>query len=172
MSEYEKARALNDEYRTVAMNRKYYACRLASIKRLNLALEILIAVGTSGAVAAWTLWKTGPPAVAWKVLAAVATLLSVIKPFLNLGKEIERYSELVVGYAALLFDLDAVILEVRTSNRISDGAWQKFLTHRERTKQLGIKDDLRPKVRLHRRCYSEINHEIPARTLWWPSEES
>lgn len=169
---YEKAKAINDEYRTAAMSRRYYGCRLKTIRHWNRALEIVVAIGSSAAIATWTVWQTGETAFVWKSLAAVATVVAVIKPFLGLAKEIERYSELVGGYSALFYDLEQLVLDMRTSGGLSDAMWQHYLAIRQRTKDLAMKDDILPSKRLHRRCYDQIKRELPAEDLWWPDEES
>lgn len=168
----EKARSVNNEYRTAAMNRRYYACRLQKAQSLNTGLEIAVAVSSSGSIAAWSAWQTGPGVVAWKLLAAIAAIVAVAKPLLRLSKDVERFSELTVGYGALYFDMRQIVEDLRISGVMSDEIWSRYCAVRQRLKDLGIKDDLVPRKRLHRRCYDEINREIATETLWWPAEES
>lgn len=170
-SVYQQVKAINDEYRTAGMNRKYYACRLRRLRRIETTLEILLAVGTSGAVATWSIWKDPPGDIVWKVLGAAVTLLAVVKPFLQLPREIERYSELATGYGTLFYDYDQILLELRTGRSVSSELWSRFCSLRDRNKELGIKDDLPARKRLLRRCYVEINNEIPIDSLWWPDDD-
>ena len=167
----EKARAINDGYRTAAMNRQYYACRLTTTQRLVTTLDVVAAVAASGTIAAWASWQTGAGATLWKALAGFAAVVTTVKPFLRLSKDVERYSELVIGYAAVYFDLKQLVEDVRTEQSLSEASWSRYQAVRQRTKDLGIKDDLVPKKRLHRRCYEQVKKEIPQDTLWWPSEE-
>ena len=104
-------RDLYDEYRTALMNREYYSCRLASVRTQNRILEIIIAVGTSSAVASWTIWQTEE--VVWTSIAAVVTLLTIVKPIIDYPKSIERYSKLFVGHGDVYYDLDRVVKRVR-----------------------------------------------------------
>ena len=170
-SEYEKAKAINDAYRTAAMNRKYYSCRLNRAKRLNLSIEIFMAFGTSGAVAAWNIWSNGKGVLVWKILAAIVTLIALIKPFLQLSKTIERYAELVTGYAGLYYDLEQLSLDMKTSKCVGDSCWKRYLSTLQKTKDLGIKDDISVRKRLHRKCFDDVKKEIPASSLWWPEKE-
>jgi hypothetical protein len=153
------------------MNRRYYACRLQEIQRWLTVLDIVVAISASGTIAAWSVFKDGGGSFAWKTFAAVAAVVAVVKPFLRLSKDVERYSELVVGYAAVYFDMKAIVQDIKTEGRVTDEAWARFSVVRQRTKDLGLKDDLIPKRKLHQRCFHEVNNQIPSATLWWPIEE-
>lgn len=167
---FQKARVINDDFRSAAFNRKYYGCLLARWKRINLTFEITIAVGSSAAVAAWNLWQVGPATYVWKVLAALATLMAVVKPFLGVTKNIERYSELVAGWAELFYDLKRVTVRMRTTGAIEDATWSSYEPTQQRVKELSVKDDPEVDKRLQRRCFEETKLWIPPDTLWWPEE--
>jgi hypothetical protein len=168
--EQEKAGVINDDFRDAAFNRRYYSCLLSQAKRLNLTLDIIVAIGTSGAIAAWNIWQDGPGTFVWKSLASVATLVALIKPFLTLPKEIERYSELVAGWAGVFYDLKQITVKMRTSGAITDEIWCAFEPTQQRVKELGVKDDPNINKRLQRRCFEEIKQQIPSDALWWPEE--
>jgi len=167
---FERARAINDDYRTAAMSRLYYACRLRYVRRINLAFELTIAIAGSATIATWNIWTTGILATLWKILGATAAVLAVIKPLANFSKRIERYSALVADYGGMFFDLDRLILEMKADRNVSDELWARFLGIHQRTKGLGIRDDPVPRKRLHRKCFETINIQIPATFLWWPEE--
>lgn len=166
--EQEKARVINDDFRDAAFNRRYYSCLLARSKRVNLMLDVVVAIGTSGAIAAWNVWQHGPGTFVWKSLAAVATLVALVKPFLNLPKEIERYSELVTGWANVFYDLKQITVRMRTCGAITDEIWSAFEPTQQRVKELGVKDDPSIDKRLQRRCFEDIKKQIPSDALWWP----
>ncbi|MBV9068281.1 MAG: hypothetical protein JO231_06195 [Acidobacteria bacterium] len=166
-----KAQTVNDEYRTAALNRKYYGCRLQTVKRQNLTCEILLAFSSSSAVAAWSLWQTETGSLAWKILSAVAAIIAIVKPLLALDKDIERYSELVVGYAALYYDMRKLIADAKINSGVAAEDWARFESFQQRMAALGVKDDLRARQKLHDRCYDEVLSEIPDSALWWPLEE-
>ena len=152
------------------MNRRYYGCRLQAAKHWNLFFEIVTALASSATIAAWTFWRTGPGVYSWQVLAALSAVCAVIKPFLGLSKEIERYSELVAGYSVLFYEMKQLLEDVRAADGISDDLWARYQAGRSRMKELGVKDDARPKRRLHTRCYEETKRQITTAELWWPEE--
>ena len=166
---YDSVKNVNNTYRTALMNRKYYGYRLSAVRKWNTALEILIAVGTSSAVGAWAIWKsTSVGANVWAILAGLAVLLAVVKPFLNLSKDVERYSKLFVGHGDVYYDLGTLTLELARVKNYTDKIHEAFLRARERIKQLGIEDDPKINERLRRRFYEEAKEEIPVGSLWWP----
>ena len=168
--EYEKAKVINDELRNAALSRRYYGCLLIRTKRIVLTLDILVALSTSAAVAAWNLWQGGAGAYVWKILGALATLVAVIKPFLNLSKEVERYSDLVSGWTAVYYDLKEINVRMRTSDSIPEDAWSAYEATQKRVKDLGGKEDPRIDQGLLRLLFETIKLEIPPETLWWPEE--
>lgn len=171
MNVLERATVINNEYRTASMNRRYYSYRLESTQALNRSLEIIVAVSSSATAAAWRIWQTGAGDLAWKLFAGTAAIVAVVKPLLRLGKDIERYSELSVGYATVYYDLKVLVEDLIVAGDISGEAWSRYCAIRQRTRDLGIKDDLSPRRRLHRRCFEQVKAEIPSRSLWWPREE-
>lgn len=160
---------LYDAYRTALLNRKYYGCRLDSFRTRNKCFEALIAVGTSSAIGAWAIWREGLGPTAWAILAGLATLLAVIKPFLGLAQGVERYTKLFVAHGDSFFDLDLLVKEARRSRHYTkdmDAAFRKTV---DRSRQLAPEDDPRPDERLLRQCFEEVKKEIPANQLWLPA---
>src|SRR6266853_4669866 len=81
-----------DDYRTVSLNAKYNGECLSHAIRFNRMLEIIIAVGASGSgIAGLALWKSDYGQFAWGGISVAAILVSIIKPILNLGQDIEGY---------------------------------------------------------------------------------
>jgi hypothetical protein len=170
--EQEKATIINDSFRDAAFNRRYYSCLLTRTKRLNLTLDVLVAVGSSATIAAWNVWQVGSATYIWKLLAGFSTLVALVKPFLSLPSEIQRYSELVSGWAAVFYDLKQITIRARTSGKVADDTWSGFEAMQHRVKELGLKDDPAVHKRLQRRCFDEIKVHIPPESLWWPEEKS
>src|ERR1700693_4408209 len=87
-----------DQYRTMLLNKKYYGSRLDNLKRRNMLMESVIAVGATGSgVAGWAVWQTEQGALVWAVISGVSILLAVIKPFLKLVDRIENYWKIIWG---------------------------------------------------------------------------
>jgi hypothetical protein len=162
-------KAINDLYRTALLNRKYYAYRLSAYQAWNRAIDIAIAIGSSAAVAGWGVWRLrNIGATSWGILAGIAATASVLKPILQLPKEIERYSKLHLGYCSLYYDLDLLVFEIQQTHQLGPSNWKSFLQYRKRHNDLGLSDELHPRTELLRQCQREVLEEIPAGTLWLP----
>jgi len=169
-SVYDSVKNVNNTYRTALMNRKYYGYRLSTVRTCNRALEILIAVGTSSAIGAWAIWKsTSIGANAWTIVAGLAVLFAVVKPILNLSKDVERYSKLFVGHGDVYYDLKTITMELARLRDYTDKMNETFQKTLERIKQLALEDDPRIDEKLRRRCFKEVKEEIPVESLWWPT---
>jgi len=161
---------LYDQYRTAMLNRIYYGARLANFKRWNLAHEIAIAIGTSSALAAWAIWQTDTGVKVWAIITGLAAILSILKPILQISKQIERYSKLFAGHGDVLFDLEALIIKVRNTKEITKEIENIFKQSLSRIKTLAPQDDPKPIRKLLNQCYAEVNKQVPADSLWIPKE--
>lgn len=160
---------LYNKYRTALMNREYYGCRLAQVRKKNRNLEIAIAIGTSSAVASWAVWRDSAGELIWALVTAIATVLAIIKPFINYPKDIERYSKLFVGHGDVYFDLDRIVNSVRQNGGFEAEVLTAYEESIERIKELAAHDDPEPDEGLLRKCYTEVNERIPAHSLWTPN---
>jgi hypothetical protein len=167
---YDCVKNVNDTYRTALMNRKYYGYRLSLVKRWNTVMEIVIATGTSSAIGAWAIWKsTSVGANVWAILAGLAALFAVVKPFLNLSKRVEIYSELFVGHGDVYYDLKTITMELARVRDYTDKIHEAFERALERIKQLALKDDPKIDDKLRRKSFEEVKREIQVESLWWPT---
>jgi len=166
---YDCVKVVNDTYRTALMNRMYYGHRLSIVKRWNLLLEIFVAIGTSSAIGAWTIWKsTAVGEHIWPILAGVSTLLAVIKPFLNLSKHVEKYTKLFVGHGDVYYDLRSITADLVRCRDYTDKMHEAFVRALGRIKQLAPDDDPKISEKLSRRFFEEVKKQVPVESLWWP----
>ncbi|MDM7999306.1 MAG: hypothetical protein QUS33_04730 [Dehalococcoidia bacterium] len=166
---YDSVKALNDAYRTALMNRKYYGYRLSRLRTVSRAMDIVIAVGTSSAIAAWAIWKsTSAGENAWAVLAGLATLFAVVKPILNPSKDVDRYTKLFVGHGDVAYDLETIVRKLGRVGSYTDEMQVAFERAHARIKELAPDDDPKVDKKLLRRCFAEVRAEKPVDSLWWP----
>jgi hypothetical protein len=157
-----------DFYRTVLLNEKYYANRLTQYKRMNLAYEIILAVGTSTAIAGWAIWQESRAGkIFWSGFAGLVTLLAVIKPMLQTPKEIENYTMLFTGYRALYLNVDSIVTSVRRKEAVTPQDLQLLDAAEKQYQTLALKDDVNPNKKLVRKCQDEVNRQIPVGSLWY-----
>lgn len=169
---YDCVRAVNNTHRTALMNRKYYGYRLSGIRRLSITLEIVVAIGTSSAVGAWVIWKTTSTGeTAWAILAGLAAVIATIKPFINLSRQIEKYTKLFVGHGDVYYDLKTITSDLIRTRSYSEESYEAFKRATERIKELAPDDDPKINKKLRRRCFDEVNREISVESLWWPKSQ-
>ncbi len=157
-----------DLYRTALMNRMYYGVRLATYMKWNTGLESTLALGMSGAIGAWAIWRTSFGQYVWAAIAGVATLIAVLKPILQLPKAIERTSKLWVGHTDLYLDLQHIVSTIKVVGDVTKEMENSFHQAKERYRKLALDDDPQPKKRLQKECYDAVNQEIPPASLWVP----
>lgn len=159
---------LYNTYRTAALNRRYYGAKLTHYRAWNLAFEIALAVGTSAAIGSWAIWRGESGQNIWAVMAALSTIIAVLKPILNLSKNIERYSKLFIGHGDACYDLERIVREVSASQTFDSDSLKRYRQILERHRKLAADDDPRPSKRLLKRCFDEVNLQIPPTSLWLP----
>ena len=168
---FERLKDLYDNYRTAMMNRKYYGYKLARIKKYNLLFELTIALGTtSSGIAAWTVWQYGAGKIVWGIITAVAIVLAFLKPFLKLSNTVERYSTLFIGHGDVAYDLKTIVSKVKIYQNFNKELDNAYIASIERFKQLAARDDPKLDKELVRKCYDEVNKEIPPNQLWIPQK--
>ena len=151
------------------MNSAYYAARLTSFRIYNKSYEIILAIGTSSAIAGWPFfqeWTVGKKI--WAVFSALVTVLAVLKPILQLPRQIERYSKLHVGYTDLYYDLKKIVSEIEESRDITSERLVIREAAQKRFKDLALQDDTKPSARLLRKCFEKVKVAILVERLWYP----
>jgi len=159
-----------DLYRTALLNQLYYSDRLASFQTRNKYVEIIQAVGTSSAIGAWGIFRTGAGQYAWLVIAGIATIISIIKPFLQWPKEIERYGQLSLGHATLYLDLKHIVQRIAVDQDIKGSTIQEIENAVNRYKELALKDDPKPIIRKIKQFEDRVNQQIRIKDLWKPQK--
>ena len=167
-SRYRTVHNLYDTYHKVAVNRKYYSYRLDALKQWNTAIEIVIAVGVSSSVGTLALWQAGIGKAAWGLLGGVISILAIVKPFLQLPKQVERYSRLFVGNNEATFELKKLVDEVQEHRGLPPEGEAKFAAALERLRQIEVDEDPLQNKRLMARFENEVNAEVSVKKLWLP----
>jgi len=102
-------------------------------------------------------------------LAGLATLAAVIKPVLNLSKDVDRYTKLFVGHGDVYYDLETIVTKLRSVGSYTDEMEGVFERAHDRIKQLAPEDDPTVNKSLLKRCFEEVKTEKPENSLWWPT---
>lgn len=159
---------IHDAFRNACLSRNYYARRLSNFKVLNTFYEIILAIGTSTTVAAWTYWNVPGDKNFWTIFAGIIAVLAIIKPFLPLSREIERFSNLHTGYSDLFYDLKRLVDDIKVAKCITKEFVETYKNTDKRYKALALKDDPRHRKRLKAKCEEEVRKAFPRNYLWNP----
>jgi hypothetical protein len=160
-----------DLLRTARMNAAYYEQRLRVTSSLHLFFEITIAIGTTGGIAAWALWKGPWGSAAWATITCTATLLAVIKPIVAPAKRLELCIRQHQGWLGLYYCVDKMLMTVRQDGGLSRETRKRFDTLYDRSAQLHQDDEQRPNDRLIKKCFGIANGLHPPGSLWMPSDQ-
>jgi hypothetical protein len=164
-----------DIYRTAALNKNYYGEMLARYQLRNTWLEIAIAIGTassgvSGAVALLNKFEYG--SLLWGFFTAIASLLAIAKPILQLNKQVERYSKLFAGHLENFMNLQLLVTKIRRSRKLTAEMIEQFERAELRFVELSRGDDPKTVRKLHERCERDVRQAIPDLILWYPKRRS
>jgi hypothetical protein len=170
MDDFERAEAINDLYRTALFNRLYYATQLRRYRRCSVIADVLVAVGSSTAIAALTFWQQNDGKIIWQGIGGGSALVGILRPAFRLSDQVQRYGELVTGYTALTFDCENLARQMKIDDAISDTTWNQYEALIERMRELGIKDDSVVSPKILAAYKTEVNRRIPMEALWWPKE--
>lgn len=155
-----------DQLRTARLNLKYYGRRLVFVRRVMLAMNIAIALGTSAVVASWAIWDVQPAV--WASFASFAAVLSLARPFLQLEEKVESYATLFSSYRTIDLELQAAIHGVRQSRQVNRSARSRL--EEAIMRQAALTDeDAHPSRRALRKAEDEVNEELPPESLWMPT---
>jgi hypothetical protein len=157
-------------YRTVLLNQLYYSERLASFQRRNKIFEIFQALGTSSTIGAWGIFRDGSGKNVWIVIAGIASIISIIKPFLQWPKEIERYGQLSLGHSTLYLDVKRIVDRIAVDQGINDSTMKEIDGALNRYKDLALKDDPKPNIKKVQQFEDRVNQQISIKNLWMPSK--
>ncbi len=163
-------RYIYNSFRTALLNKKYYGEKLSNYQKYNLAMELAIAIGagSSGGIAGLAIWGTLSGQYAWLTISGLATALSVIKPILQTGKHIERYTTLHAGHSNVYLDLKSIVEDIETSRCVPTELASQYHAIRKRIVELGGLDDPRPDKSLIIKLQAQVNREILPESLWVP----
>lgn len=146
--------------KTVLQKRYYNAHQLRLVKRINLYYEVFLAVGTSSAVGAWAILRNPVVSNFWAVFLGLITLLSVLKPILQLSGQIQRYSEAYIGYTDLSFVLKDLLAQIDLNRKVGAQIDKLFDRAQDKLRGLARLDDPRPRRRVFQRSGFEASREI------------
>lgn len=161
-----------DNYRTARLNVKYYSARLAKLERINTSLDVIVAIAApSSALSGLFFLKTTEGAFVWQCIAAISAIVALVKPFLKLGQKIKFYDQTLSGYRALDYDLNEIVMKIRSDDSYSSTSKRMFESAIKKMRVLATNppENTQDK-KLIEKLVVEVNKEIPTSSLYIPQE--
>ena len=161
-----------DRLRDACLNTKYFGRRLSTIKRLNLALDLILAISApSSAVTGLWLWNTTDGQIAWKIFSILSALIAVTKPLLGQFLSASAYEAVLSGYKTILFDLKEIKTSIEQRKTFDEEAQDEFERVKRYEKLIIDKDpESSHSQRLRRICDSEVREEYPVKSFYIPED--
>lgn len=159
-----------DLYRTARLNKYYYSNKLSSTERWNFIIELIISISTpTSAIAGIWFMQTEHGQQLFKILIAVAAILSAIKPFLKLPKRIKDYDHCFSTYKSFEFDVEQIIIKIKQDQKYSDQA-KKMLSAAQTRKGKIISSSPNYKIDEYLRgeCQRKVINELPSNSFFIP----
>jgi hypothetical protein len=161
-----------DALRTACYEKLYYTARLSSVQKAEERMELALAFFVPGsAIAAFTVWKTSYGAVLWSVATAVATLISVAKPFLKGADRIRMYNESVVRFSIAAAELSEIRSLIAQKEAYDAELAARFAVANRNL--IGANEHAPRELqeaKLQERMYAQVNREFPKEQFFVPSK--
>lgn len=162
-----------DQYRTARLNIKYYTAILARHRKIDSAMEsIIAATAPTSAITGLWLWNTEIGKWGWKILAVIAGITAILKPLIRSRDKMRNCEEIITGYRWLHNDLEKINIQIK-EKQIYDSEIRKefsnvldkkiYLTEKEPKSTINNK--------LRNRFTIEVNKELPSGDFYIPPKD-
>lgn len=145
-------------WRTAKLNEKYYAARIDFLQKINLVMDVTIAVAApGGTISALTLWQTQIGDVLWKVLLVIVAVAGILKPFLHLVDSIKKMDTCLSGYRLLIHDTGELIDDMTQRRKYDDRIVRGY---KEAYKRKGVLISQNPETKENKKLISKFTQEV------------
>lgn len=160
-----------DSLRTASLNVKYYTRRIIFFERINLWLELIIAIATSTAIAKFTIWGTSTGSLIWSIVGGLAVLLSVIKPLLRFSDRIKKIENVLTKYRLIKHEYQILKIDISEKKCYNQEHQQVFRDLLKKESQLiEVVPENYISNRLRTKCQREVIKEYPVDNFYIPKE--
>ena len=128
------------------------------------------ATSSSGGIAGLAVLHSRPDNYAWLIISALAAVLAVLKPILQLADRIENYTKLYAGYTNIFLELKNIVEDIGVSHEISEEVRERYKRSRQLLRELAPLVEPNRNKRLIGRLQEQVNRDIPPESLWVPGE--
>lgn len=158
-----------DDARTARLSDLYYGERLAVLTRVSRWTDMLIAIAASGSgVAGWAVWQFETGKIAWGVIAAIAAILAIAKPLMNLNTQISAFTKQQQIYRGALSSLEFLVFDIQQAEMVKSEHRTRYQRIRDKLMQAESADESTQSEKLREKLQQKVLIEMPARSLWVP----
>jgi hypothetical protein len=157
-----------DEYRTARFNVYYYEKKLSVIKRWNFSIELIIALSVPSIAGLW-FWETAAGGFMWKTIAALAALLAIVKPLINLSDKIQQNDEVLTKWRVLHGEFQKLTISISQYRKYDEKMREQFLRLLE-TKTTIKEPPEAGNDKLSMNCFKQVQEELPLDKFFEPEE--
>jgi hypothetical protein len=136
------------------MNARYWRKLAKLYSSIDTSIKIFLALLASGTVAGWKLWANNPEV--WKSLSAIAAIVSIILPIIQLPKTMSKMSDLAGRWLQIKTDYELLWTDYKKNEN------NQYLSKRYRdvkAREVSAKKtetDLPEYDWLIKKCYNEV----------------
>ncbi|WP_426339939.1 hypothetical protein ACN9MZ_27315 [Pseudoduganella sp. S-14] len=168
-----------DEFRTLVLNKEYYARRISKSRKILRALDIFLALFAGGSgVLSLALWKVdvmgypvGP--LLLSLTTGIALVLGIARPYLKLEDEHERLSSVQGAYGAIAYVMEDVVATIKTKQAVDETSEAIYRVLRQVRASLVAKEDTPGDRKLIDEMEKIVNQRYPAESyFYYPSSNS
>jgi hypothetical protein len=160
--------AIYEAYDKSLVSERYYASRLTFYRQINKVYEIVLAIGTSAAIAGWAVFQENPGKTFWAIFSGIVTILVILKPILQIPQDIEYFTNLHTGYRALVVNLRAIVTKIKRQEGLTPQMVEIFDATQKQYEGLSLKEETKPNRKVLDKYKREVAEEIRASDLWYP----
>ena len=179
MATREQFQIFYDEFRTLVLNKEYYARRMAKSKRILRFMDIFLALFAGGSgVLSFGLWKfdiagyaVGP--LLLSLAAGVALVLGIARPYLKLEDEHQRLASIQGAYDAIAFAMEDVVTKIKREKDVDEISEEIYRVLRQVRSSLSGKEDTPSDRELISKLQSIVNQRYPPESyFYYPTENN
>ncbi len=157
------------DLRNACLNELYYGAAAETATCWNTFLEIAIAAFAAGsAISAWSVWQTETGRSAWAILAGVASVAALLKPFLRLAEKAKNATTLHIGFKSIRLDVEDLWRELRSKKTIEESDCKRRRDFYSGLRKLQLQEPATQSDRRARHCRAVVDQQYPPESLWVP----
>jgi hypothetical protein len=176
MSTRQEFENIYNEFRTLELNKEYYARRIEKSRKVLRALDIFLALFAGGSgVLGFGLWTTavhgvpiGP--ILLSLATGVALVLGIARPYLKLEDEHERISSIQGTYGTLAFVMEDVVRKIKTARAVDETSQTIYEVMRLVRATLRPIEDPVGNRKLVDEMQKIVNQRHPVETFYYPPD--